>query len=177
MVANRGEEPRFLGQHWSRYEALLHNRDVLDDRNKRAFLMVPREEFVPQAKPRRTYDHAFLDIGYGVTISGPHVVSRMTHVDRREARRQGARGRQPARLSVGLSRQPYRQGLDRRDHQALGRAHPQHLRRPDHARLQPNTRRSPARTRTATTAGRKRGRSTRSSYLRHRPHSPPSCSS
>jgi len=26
----------------------------------------------------RTYEHAFLDIGYGVTISGPHVVSRMT---------------------------------------------------------------------------------------------------
>ena len=26
----------------------------------------------------RTYDHAFLDIGFGVTISGPHVVGRMT---------------------------------------------------------------------------------------------------
>jgi protein-L-isoaspartate(D-aspartate) O-methyltransferase len=78
MVTNRGEEPRFLGQHWSRYEALLHNRDVLDERNKRAFLMVPREEFVLKQNLGRTYDHAFLDIGYGVTISGPHVVSRMT---------------------------------------------------------------------------------------------------
>jgi protein-L-isoaspartate(D-aspartate) O-methyltransferase len=78
MVANRGEEPRFLGQHWSRYQALVHNKDVLDDRNKRAFLLVPREEFVLQRNLGRTYDHAFLDIGYGVTISGPHVVSRMT---------------------------------------------------------------------------------------------------
>jgi len=26
----------------------------------------------------RAYDHAFLDIGYGVTISGPHLVGRMT---------------------------------------------------------------------------------------------------
>src|ERR1700704_6716869 len=78
MVANRGEDPRFLSHHWSRYQALVHNRDVLDDRNKRAFLLVPREEFVLQRNLGRTYDHAFLDIGYGVTISGPHVVSRMT---------------------------------------------------------------------------------------------------
>jgi len=78
MVANRGEDPRFLGQHWGRYEALLRNKDVLDERNKRAFLLVPREEFVLKQNLGRTYDHAFLDIGYGVTISGPHVVSRMT---------------------------------------------------------------------------------------------------
>jgi protein-L-isoaspartate(D-aspartate) O-methyltransferase len=39
---------------------------------------VPREEFVPKQYLGRTYDHAFLDIGFGVTISGPHVVSRMT---------------------------------------------------------------------------------------------------
>jgi protein-L-isoaspartate(D-aspartate) O-methyltransferase len=78
MVANRGEDPRFLSHHWSRYQALVHNRDVLDDRNKRAFVLVPREEFVLQRNLGRTYDHAFLDIGYGVTISGPHVVSRMT---------------------------------------------------------------------------------------------------
>ena len=56
----------------------MHNKDVLDERNKRAFLLVPREEFVLKQNLGRTYDHAFLDIGYGVTISGPHVVSRMT---------------------------------------------------------------------------------------------------
>jgi protein-L-isoaspartate(D-aspartate) O-methyltransferase len=78
MVANRGEDPRFLNQHWARYETLLRNKDVLDDRNKRAFLLVPREEFVLKQNLGRAYDHAFLDIGYGVTISGPHVVSRMT---------------------------------------------------------------------------------------------------
>jgi len=78
MIANRGEDPRLLGQHWGRYEALVRNKDVMDDRNKRAFLMVPREEFVLKQNLGRTYDHAFLDIGYGVTISGPHVVSRMT---------------------------------------------------------------------------------------------------
>jgi protein-L-isoaspartate(D-aspartate) O-methyltransferase len=78
MMANRGEEPKFLNPRWSRYEVLVNNKDVLDERNKRAFLMVPREEFVLKQNLGRTYDHAFLDIGYGVTISGPHVVSRMT---------------------------------------------------------------------------------------------------
>ena len=78
MVANRGEDPNFLRQRYSRYTALVANRDVLDERNKRAFLMAPREEFTLKHNQGRAYDHAFLDIGYGVTISGPHVVSRMT---------------------------------------------------------------------------------------------------
>jgi protein-L-isoaspartate(D-aspartate) O-methyltransferase len=43
-----------------------------------AFLMTPREEFTLKRSQGRAYDHAFLDIGFGVTISGPHVVSRMT---------------------------------------------------------------------------------------------------
>jgi protein-L-isoaspartate(D-aspartate) O-methyltransferase len=78
MVANRGESPSFLRQRFGRYQALAANRDVLDDRNKRAFLLTPREEFVLKQNLSRAYDHAYLDIGYGVTISGPHVVGRMT---------------------------------------------------------------------------------------------------
>jgi protein-L-isoaspartate(D-aspartate) O-methyltransferase len=78
MVANRGEDALFLAQRFGRYQTLVANRDVLDDRNKRAFLMTPREEFTLKRNQGRAYDHAFLDIGYGVTISGPHVVSRMT---------------------------------------------------------------------------------------------------
>jgi protein-L-isoaspartate(D-aspartate) O-methyltransferase len=78
MVANRGEHPHFLWQRFSRYQTVVANHDVLDDRNKRAFLLTPREEFVLKQNVGRAYDHAYLDIGYGVTISGPHVVSRMT---------------------------------------------------------------------------------------------------
>ena len=78
MVTNRGEEAPFLAQRFERYEMLVINRDVLDERNKRAFLMTPREEFTLKRNQKRAYDHAFLDIGFGVTISGPHVVSRMT---------------------------------------------------------------------------------------------------
>ncbi len=78
MAANRGEDPKFLAQRWQRYEVLLRNRDLSDARNKRAFLLTPREEFVLKRNLSAAYEHAFLDIGYGVTISGPHLVGRMT---------------------------------------------------------------------------------------------------
>jgi protein-L-isoaspartate(D-aspartate) O-methyltransferase len=78
MQSNRGENPNYLGLRWSRYEALLRNRDLWEKRNMRAFLMTPREEFVLKQNLGRVYEHDFLDIGYGVTISGPHLVSRMT---------------------------------------------------------------------------------------------------
>jgi protein-L-isoaspartate(D-aspartate) O-methyltransferase len=78
MVANRREDPKFLAERFDRFQIMVYNKDVLDDRNKRAFLLTPREEFVLPQNLVRAYDHAFLDIGYGVTISGPHLVGRMT---------------------------------------------------------------------------------------------------
>jgi len=78
MMENRGEDPKYLAQRWSRYQVLVANRDVTNDVNKRAFLLTPREEFTLRQNLGRAYDHAYLDIGFGVTISGPHVVSRMT---------------------------------------------------------------------------------------------------
>ena len=78
MRDNRGENPDFLNERWLRYQALVNNRDLADDRNKRAFLLTPRENFVLQRNLGRAYESAFLDIGFGVTISGPHLVGRMT---------------------------------------------------------------------------------------------------
>jgi len=80
MVTNRGEDRTFLGQRWDRYEALLKNGDLLNEQTKRAFLLTPREEFVRKISLAHTCDNNFLDIGFGVTISGPHAVSRMTSV-------------------------------------------------------------------------------------------------
>ena len=77
-VAQRGEDPKFLGERFDRFQAMVRNEDLLNDRHKRAFLLTPREKFVLQQNLGRAYDHAFLDIGYGVTISGPHIVGRMT---------------------------------------------------------------------------------------------------
>jgi protein-L-isoaspartate(D-aspartate) O-methyltransferase len=78
MTTNRGEDPVYLAEHWKRYRVLVDNKDLKDDRNKRAFQMTPREKFVRPNNLKRTYANAFLDIGYGVTISGPHLVGRMT---------------------------------------------------------------------------------------------------
>jgi len=77
-VKERGEDPKFLGEHFDRYVAMVRNEDIVDDRNKRAFLCTPREKFVLKQNLARAYANAFLDIGYGVTISGPHLVGRMT---------------------------------------------------------------------------------------------------
>lgn len=78
MVENRKEDAKFLGQRFDRYQVMMHNNDLLNDETARAMLMTPREEFVLKRNLARAYEHAFLDIGYGVTISGPHIVGRMS---------------------------------------------------------------------------------------------------
>ena len=78
MEKNRGEDPKYLIERWKRYQVLVVNRDLKDERNRRAFLMTPRERFVREPNLPRAYANAFLDIGYGVTISGPHLGGRMT---------------------------------------------------------------------------------------------------
>ena len=77
-VKTRGENAKYLAERWDRFKVIVANKDAWNEANKRAFLMVPREEFVLKPNLPRAYDSAFLDIGYGVTISGPHLVARMT---------------------------------------------------------------------------------------------------
>jgi protein-L-isoaspartate(D-aspartate) O-methyltransferase len=78
MQENRGEEPRYLHARYDRFQNMVGHVDLWDPRNKRAFLMVPREEFLPRTAPGVVYDVNYHDIGYGVTITGPRVVGRMT---------------------------------------------------------------------------------------------------
>jgi len=79
MVKNRGEDPHFLGQRFDRYRALLAHHDLWDERDSRAFLMTPREKFVTSRNLDRAYVWHYLDIGYGVSITGPNTVARMTN--------------------------------------------------------------------------------------------------
>jgi len=79
MQANRGEDPKFLGQRFDRFQALVENNDLWDARDKRAYLLTPREEFVTRANLGQAYEWHYLDIGYGVSITGPHTVARMTN--------------------------------------------------------------------------------------------------
>jgi protein-L-isoaspartate(D-aspartate) O-methyltransferase len=77
-VENRGENPKILAARWDRYVFLRANNDFVNARNGRAFLLTPRDEFVLKRDISRAYERDFHDIGWGVTISGPLVVSRMT---------------------------------------------------------------------------------------------------
>ncbi len=77
-VENRGENPKILAARWDRYVFLRANNDFANARNGRAFLLTPRDEFVLKRDIGRAYERDFHDIGFGVTISGPLVVSRMT---------------------------------------------------------------------------------------------------
>ncbi len=79
MVKNRGEDPNFLGQRWDRLQQLLAHHDVWDEADIRAYLMTPREKFVGAENLDRAYAWHHLDTGFGVTITGPHTVARMTN--------------------------------------------------------------------------------------------------
>jgi protein-L-isoaspartate(D-aspartate) O-methyltransferase len=79
MTKNRGEDPNFLGKRWDRFKQLLASRDIWDKRDIRAYLLTPREQFVTAANLGRAYEWHYLSIGYGVTITGPHTVARMTN--------------------------------------------------------------------------------------------------
>ena len=79
MKDNRGEDARYLGERWDRYVQLISHHDVWDRVDERAFLMTPREEFVTAENLGRAYEWHYLNIGFGVTITGPHTVARMTN--------------------------------------------------------------------------------------------------
>ena len=79
MKLHRGEDVNYLGQRWDRYLQLISHADVWDAADKRAYLMTPREEFVTAENLARAYEWHHLDIGFGVTITGPHTVARMTN--------------------------------------------------------------------------------------------------
>ena len=79
MSAQRGEDPGFLGKRWDRFQQLVAQRDIWDERDKRAYLLTPREEFVTSANLNRAYEGHYLPIGFGVTITDPQTVARMTN--------------------------------------------------------------------------------------------------
>ena len=74
----RGEDPKILSQRWDRFVGCRAGHDYVNARNERAFLLTPRDQFIQKRDLPRAYERAFLDIGYGVTISGPLIVCRMT---------------------------------------------------------------------------------------------------
>jgi protein-L-isoaspartate(D-aspartate) O-methyltransferase len=78
MVANRNEDAKFLRQRFERFTIMRGNQYFGDKKDMRGFLMTPREEFCLAANRDQVYSYHFLDIGFGVTISGPDTVGKMT---------------------------------------------------------------------------------------------------
>ena len=78
MVKTRKDDPKKAVERWERFQAMIKNKDLWTQKEFRAFLLTPREEFALQRNYANAYIHNFLDIGFGVTISGPHLVGRMT---------------------------------------------------------------------------------------------------
>ena|SRR5947209_8131788 len=78
MQEHRGEDARYLRARFERFVNMVQHVDLWEARNKRAFLMTPREEFCQPDSRAVIYDVNYHDIGFGVTITGPRVVGRMT---------------------------------------------------------------------------------------------------
>lgn len=72
------EDEKYLKERYERGIVMIHNKDLRNNCDIRAYLLTPREKFCRNWNLGRAYDHAFLDIRYGVTVSGPHLVGRMT---------------------------------------------------------------------------------------------------
>ncbi len=83
MRERTGEEEEFLRKRWLRSRAcktLYATPDLSEPRVIEAFLRTPRHIFARDFNARRAYDNAALPIGWGQTISGPHMVGRMSDV-------------------------------------------------------------------------------------------------
>ncbi len=79
MTANRpAEEPKYLERRWDRYQVLLSFNDLWTPADKRAFLLTPRQEFCLPEDRENAYVGHYLDIGFGVTITPPGTMGRMT---------------------------------------------------------------------------------------------------
>jgi protein-L-isoaspartate(D-aspartate) O-methyltransferase len=76
MLARTDETEKFLRQKWDLAQVMLRAKSITRKRVLEAFLLAPREYFCRDT--RRAYENAVLPIGYGQTISGPHMVARMT---------------------------------------------------------------------------------------------------
>jgi protein-L-isoaspartate(D-aspartate) O-methyltransferase len=78
MAANRGEDRTYLERRYDRYKVLLSFNDLWTQADKRAFLMTPRQEFCLPENREDAYVGHYLDIGFGVTITPPGTMGRMT---------------------------------------------------------------------------------------------------
>ncbi|MDP2644564.1 MAG: protein-L-isoaspartate O-methyltransferase [Desulfobacterales bacterium] len=78
MLTKQKVHSKYLRLRHQRLQQLLKRRDVYRPKEINAFLLTPREEFTRKLNRGLAYNNAALIIGYGVTLSGPHLVGRMS---------------------------------------------------------------------------------------------------
>jgi protein-L-isoaspartate(D-aspartate) O-methyltransferase len=78
MLKHTREEEYFLRWRWECAQDLLRWSSIKNDRVLEAFLRTPREIFIREANRARAYEHNYLPIGFGATITDPWVVTVMT---------------------------------------------------------------------------------------------------
>ena len=79
MKANTKDKEKYLRQRWDRLQVDNGWHPENSTALREAFLMTPREDFAREYNLTHVYDHAAWPIEDGQTISGPHLVTRMTH--------------------------------------------------------------------------------------------------
>ena len=77
-MAADGEASDTAAARWDLAQALIADGSLSGERAIAAFLRTPRHAFARESRPWRAYADTPLDIGYGQTISAPHMVGRMT---------------------------------------------------------------------------------------------------
>jgi protein-L-isoaspartate(D-aspartate) O-methyltransferase len=78
MLDRTTEDKKQLIARWNRAKAAIARKDLTRRDVLEAFLLTPRENFCRAKNVSQAYSNKYLDIGYGQTISGPHLVARMT---------------------------------------------------------------------------------------------------
>ena len=76
--ANLNEDPVYLERRFDRYREVLSFNDLYTAAEKRAFLLTPRQEFTRPEDKDQAYVSHYIDIGFGVTITPPGTMGRMT---------------------------------------------------------------------------------------------------
>ena len=78
MLEHTNEKEKFITWRWDCIKDLLLWKSIRDERIKESFLRTPRENFIRKRNIHRAYEHAYMPIGYGATITDPWIVSLMT---------------------------------------------------------------------------------------------------
>lgn len=78
MLEHTDEEEYFIRWRWDCVQDLVKWSSIQDKRVLAAFLRTPREIFIRKHNKSRAYEHSYMPIGFGSTITDPWVVSVMT---------------------------------------------------------------------------------------------------